>query len=724
MKKRSISRLSLLLLTLVAVLALAGCGGGGGGGGGFTVTGTTPADGAVVDPATLLTFSVSFSEPLDTRVGTPPSAIETKGDVETDISFIFEQQGIWTDDGKTVTIDVSGYLFKEGASYTITFPAGMKAVDGSTLGADHVVTFTTTATAPFVVSTSPANGETSVATGTFIVINFSEPMDTTSLQKNGTITPAPMTVTAYWSSGDSTLTLDCGTLATDTTYILSLLTGMKDARWSNLAAPVTVAFSTGTTMASGGIRGKVEDDPASAYDDALDLGVAVLFDAPPDGVDPILFHPLSASGAYSIHYLEGGTYYVGAAVDSNGDGEINPEAGDAFGFYPDISSAQPVSVTDSVAYYPTITLKDSEAVCGRVSFATSPGEDVSSYVPWLYAYAGTFATIGDAYLTSDPYFTTDWGDDVSFDVAEYKSGDVYDFALNPWFYPDISVEGTYEGGLYDTGLTSIPAGDYRLMARLDTDLYTYLGFAADPASIAGPGADSTGNGITLYRATIAYGQAQVIHSFESSALYSSATVTLRGWPLTKVLSNSTYDFGYGVQSCIAEYYGAPVGKQVAWHAKPAPNLASTYLGYNGPYKSIEFGTWQEPDDLTLVSRSFVSALAALAGGPGSADFSKAFVAGAIYNGDVAETGITISLSTGETVYYLVPGATEGAPPTLSITGGTRDIGNGPQFFIFNVTPPASGTGILTATKDLESGTQTIPLSAGDLSFADFEKGGK
>src|SRR5512138_1730095 len=140
---RKHDRLGLIMfgVILLGALALAGCGGGGsssggGSGGGFSVTSTIPANGAVVDPATLTEFSVSFSATLDTNAGGPPTVTETVGMSSTDISSIFDTRGTWSDDGRTGTVPVD-YFFKEGATYTITFPASnFRDVNGKSLAAD------------------------------------------------------------------------------------------------------------------------------------------------------------------------------------------------------------------------------------------------------------------------------------------------------------------------------------------------------------------------------------------------------------------------------------------------------------------------------------------------------------------------------------------------------------------------------------------------------------
>ena len=41
----------------------------------------------------------------------PVSFIESKDGLDTDLTYLFDQEGTWSDDDKTVSLDVSGYLF-------------------------------------------------------------------------------------------------------------------------------------------------------------------------------------------------------------------------------------------------------------------------------------------------------------------------------------------------------------------------------------------------------------------------------------------------------------------------------------------------------------------------------------------------------------------------------------------------------------------------------------
>jgi hypothetical protein len=136
--------------------------------------------------------------------------------------------------------------------YTVTVTTGVKDVAGNALAANYTWNFTTTpvadATAPTVLSVSPAHNATSVAVNAKPIVTFSEAMNhstvtsSTFTLKQGSTTIAG-TVTG---SGSSATFSPSSSLANNTVYTVTVTTGVKDAAGNALAVIYTSNFTTVT----------------------------------------------------------------------------------------------------------------------------------------------------------------------------------------------------------------------------------------------------------------------------------------------------------------------------------------------------------------------------------------------------------------------------------------------------------------------------------------------
>ena len=176
-------------------------------------------------------------------------------------------------------------------------------------------------TPPAYVASLPAQGATRV-TGREVRITFSERLDAASAARAVTVTPAGETPPRVRVSGDE-LVVDLPPLRDSTTYVVTVGTGLSDARRVTLAAPVTVAFATGDRIDAGRIDGVVRrpDDarPAAglgvwAYALAPDTTAA-----PPDPrtVAPDYRTETGSDGRFRLDYLRPGRYFVVAVADRN-----------------------------------------------------------------------------------------------------------------------------------------------------------------------------------------------------------------------------------------------------------------------------------------------------------------------------------------------------------------------------------------------------------------------
>lgn len=101
----------------------------------------------------------------------------------------------------------------------------------------------TDTTAPTVVSTSPANGATSVPRTAAISVTFSENLDSASVTNAAFSFNNGVTGTIVVSGAIATLT-PSPSLPASTTVTGTLSTAIKDRAGNPLAAPVTFQFST------------------------------------------------------------------------------------------------------------------------------------------------------------------------------------------------------------------------------------------------------------------------------------------------------------------------------------------------------------------------------------------------------------------------------------------------------------------------------------------------
>lgn len=156
------------------------------------------------------------------------------------------------------TITVSGTtatftppdLLAANASFVATITTGVKDVAGNALTANYSWTFTTAAeadvTPPAVLSVVPALSATSIALNSIVKVNFSEPVNsstvtaTTFTLKQGT---SGIAGTISYSGTTATFT-PSSPLAANTIYTATLTTGVKDASNNALASNYTWTFTT------------------------------------------------------------------------------------------------------------------------------------------------------------------------------------------------------------------------------------------------------------------------------------------------------------------------------------------------------------------------------------------------------------------------------------------------------------------------------------------------
>ena len=339
--------------------------------------------------------------------------------------------------------------------YTVEFAAST-AEDYSSNYLDATSwSFTTTnipdTNPPTIISTTPADGATNVSVDVIMQIEFSEPIDPFSMEEGSIIvTPEMGDGIVTWTDGGSTLNFEPDDpLLDDTAYSLVIVEGaVRDLAGNPLSGNYSVNFSTGASLPTGGYSGTIAGDPhstaASNPEGALSIAfmVNMITGGGDEGPPPIGgFDMVGSDGSYEIGLLEDGTYWPGCMMDTDGNGEINPDLGDAIGLYGvDFTTLEGEPEPDSVivaggATYTDIDfgIYDPIAIWGRVEYGGSLyTADLHTY----NYYVGLFDTTTFDPESLDPEYGTE------------GSSIVYNDEFIVHEFDDGLVEGTYYIGAY------------------------------------------------------------------------------------------------------------------------------------------------------------------------------------------------------------------------------------------------------------------------------------
>ena len=249
------SRLSIVAVSVLTLSLAVACGDSdddgssdGGGTAGPSVSSTVPLSDAT-EVAIGGNISVTFSEAMDPSTITAATVTVTQG--------ANEIAGTVTYSGVTAIFDPTNALDLSTA-YTATVTASATNLVGDALAAAHVWSFTTAATgdatAPTVVFTVPADTATNVTLNGVIRVDFSEPMNPTTLT-TATFTivgPGPTSVAGTVTySGTRARFVPLSDLALDTLYEASVSTGATDLAGNALESDFEWSFTTSATAPLG-----------------------------------------------------------------------------------------------------------------------------------------------------------------------------------------------------------------------------------------------------------------------------------------------------------------------------------------------------------------------------------------------------------------------------------------------------------------------------------------
>ena len=149
-------------------------------------------------------------------------------------------------------------------------------------------------------------------------------------------------------------------LRPQTTYVLTVGTDLRDARRVPLAAPLTVAFSTGDRVDAGRLTGRVRTPAAGAGASGVAVWAYAVADSTAPLPDPRQRPPdyqteTGPDGAFALEYLREGAFFVAAVRDANRNRRADP--GEAFAV-----PLRPLATADTVGGTPlalTLGLVDS-----------------------------------------------------------------------------------------------------------------------------------------------------------------------------------------------------------------------------------------------------------------------------------------------------------------------------------------------------------------------------
>ena len=357
-----------------------------------TVVSHVPAAGATGVPVGQ-TVAIEFSEAMD--YSSVAGAITWTGGGGP-VSYDFDEQG-----SNIFSLHPQD-LLQRNTSYTVTISGSAMDIAGN-----HLVqtswTFRTTATiddeSPTLDSTTPADGATNVPVSTNIRLQFSEAIDPAGLD-NIIVTPEIPDGTDSWSPDGSTITFDPDVdLEDDTQYVFLFPQGaISDLAGNPMEESLSVRFTTGANFPSGRIAGQLDGDPGTAA--ANPAGAIVLissvliFDYEEEGAPPIEGTDIAGTnGVYNVTGLADGMYWPVALKETNGDGELEPDMGDAVGAYGvdfgtgDTSADSVVVAGGALVGGIDFPLIDPSVIAGEVSYGGSAYADTW----WQYNfYVGVF----------------------------------------------------------------------------------------------------------------------------------------------------------------------------------------------------------------------------------------------------------------------------------------------------------------------------------------------
>ncbi|NQY10805.1 MAG: Ig-like domain-containing protein [Flavobacteriales bacterium] len=173
-------------------------------------------------------------------------------------------------------------------------------------------------TAPVVESFSPENKSTAYEKGTPLIIEFDEYVSLNIPLKNVSISPPISENLEFLLKGKSIITKINADLKTNTTYTINFSSAIKDITEGNPLPNLEYVFSTGNTVDSAHIKGKIID--AFTSDPAVGVKVFAyhsIADSVPYKELPSYLDVTNDSGYFKIPNMKPGKYKLFALIDGD-----------------------------------------------------------------------------------------------------------------------------------------------------------------------------------------------------------------------------------------------------------------------------------------------------------------------------------------------------------------------------------------------------------------------
>jgi hypothetical protein len=232
----------------------------------ITTAASTPGGAELIGPY-VWSFSTAAAPP--TVVSTTPLSNSTNVSVASSLTATFSEAmssasisaasfTLTVTDGAAITGTVTysggvatlvpGQALAAGTNYTVTITTGAQSAAGTSLAANYVWNFTTSAPAPMVIATVPVNSATGVPVGQILSATFNEVMNCAAFPARAfTVvsapgaTPVPGTIGC---SGDMATFTPAADLAFNTVYTATITTGAQNLAGTPLAANYVWTFRT------------------------------------------------------------------------------------------------------------------------------------------------------------------------------------------------------------------------------------------------------------------------------------------------------------------------------------------------------------------------------------------------------------------------------------------------------------------------------------------------
>jgi len=171
---------------------------------------------------------------------------------------------------------------------------------------------------PKILEVDPPSGTVRVSRDTQVRFLFSEKIDRRSLDEAIFVTPNPGGDLRFDWRGPALEIKFPDSLRSNTTYVVTLGTGIRDLRNNRLDQSISVAFSTGDSIAAGELRGRIYGEKVQGV---LVGAYLVGEDQEPDPTRKEADYTTQSgkSGEFEFRYLANGAYRVFAIEDKYGN---------------------------------------------------------------------------------------------------------------------------------------------------------------------------------------------------------------------------------------------------------------------------------------------------------------------------------------------------------------------------------------------------------------------